>query len=216
MFTEEEEWIHSFFKANYKNAYMFAELENMGSDGEVEVCIMGDDHIEIYGKINNADFFENAVKYRESLSEFYSAEIVDQFMDNVTICKKVKETNESYYHVDGVNGRIYVEIVEGQNGDEAGEFMECLTKYIEIDGVMYKDTGIGSSGSAGVFEYSKIVSMTNDEILFTYPLKQDFTDELIFIGIAEGRLVNEDGVWKFGWHLLYDNYTEKYNELWYN
>ena len=183
----------------------------MGCNGDVEVCIDGDEQIVIYGRINSDGPFENAEKYRESLSEYYSADIVDRFMDNVTICKKVKETDESYYHADGVNGRIYVEIAH----DESGEPVKRLTKYLEIDGVMYRDTGMGSRGSAGVFAYSKISAMSDDEIIFTYPIRQDLTDELILTGIAEGRLVQEDGTWKFGWYLGEDNVTDKYNDIWY-
>lgn len=112
---------------------------------------------------------------------------------------------------DGVNGRIYVEIVR----DESGEPVKRLTKYLEIDGIMYKDTGMGSRGSAGVFAYSQISAMSDNEIIFTYPIRQDLTDELILTGIAEGRLVQEDGTWKFGWYLGEDNVTDKYNDIWY-
>ena len=137
-----------------------------------------------------------------------AAHVVDQLPLYI---KKVKETDESYYHADGVNGRIYVEIAH----DESGEPVKRLTKYLEIDGVMYRDTGMGSRGSAGVFAYSKISAMSDDEIIFTYPIRQDLTDELILTGIAEGRLVQEDGTWKFGWFMGEDNVTDKYNDLWY-
>ena len=73
--------------------------------------------------------------------------------------------------------------------------MKRLTKSLEIAGIMYKDTGMGSRGSAGVFAYSKIAAMSDDEIIFTYPIRQDLMDELILTGIAEGRLVQEDGTW---------------------
>lgn len=106
-FTEDEEWLHSFIEQNFETANKYVQLEYMGCNGDVEVCIDGDEQIVIYGRINSDGPFENAEKYRESLSEYYSADIVDRFMDNVTICKKVKETDESYYHADGVNGRIY-------------------------------------------------------------------------------------------------------------
>lgn len=210
-FTEDEEWLHSFIEQNFEAANKYVQLEYMGCNGDVEVCIDGDEQIVIYGRINSDGPFENAEKYRESLSEYYSADIVDRFMDNVTICKKVKETDESYYHADGVNGRIYVEIAH----DESGEPVKRLTKYLEIDGVMYRDTGMGSRGSAGVFAYSKISAMSDDEIIFTYPIRQDLTDELILTGIAKGRLVQEDGTWKFGWYLGEDNVTDKYNDIWY-
>lgn len=215
-FTEDEKWLHSFIKQNFEAANKYVQLEYMGCDGDIELCIEGVDQIGIYGRINSSGPFENAEKYRESLSEYYSADIVDRFMDNVTICKKVKETDESYYHADGINGRIYVEVVDGKKQDETGEPVNRLTKYIEVDGVMYKDTGMGSCGSAGVFEYSKIANMNDDEIIFTYPVKQDYTDEIILLGIAEGRLVQENGKWKFGWYLGEDNITEQYNSIWYD
>lgn len=215
-FTEDEKWLHSFIEQNFEAANKYVQLEYMGCDGDIELCIEGDDQIGIYGRINSDGPFENAKKYRESLSEYYSADIVDRFMDNVTICKKVKETDESYYHADGISGRIYVEVVDGKKQDETGGTVKRLTKYIEVDGVMYKNTGMGSRGSAGVFEYSKIVIMKDDEIIFTYPLKQDYTDEIILIGIAEGRLVQEDGKWKFGWYLGEDNITNQYNNIWYD
>lgn len=214
-FTENEEWLHGFIELNFEDAYRFAWLENMGSDGDAEVCIAGDDHIEIYGRVNDTGSFANAEKYRESLSEYYSADIVDIFMDNVTIVKKVDETHERYYNIEGIDGRIYVEIVDEQKHDESTEPVTRLTKYIEIDGVMYKDTGESTHGTQGVFEYSKIVRMTDDEIIFTYPLRQDYTDELVLISIAEGRLVKENEKWKFGWHLSYDNFTDAYNDIWY-
>lgn len=210
-FTEDEKWLHSFIENNFEAANKYVQLEYIGCDGDIEVCIEGDDQIGIYGRIDNKGPFENAEKYRESLSEYYSADIVDRFMDNVTICKKVKETDESYYHADSINGRIYVEVVGGQKQDETGEPVKRLTRYIEVDGVMYKDTGMGSRGSAGVFEYSKIVTMNDDEIIFTYPVKQDYTDEIILTGIAEGRLIQENGKWKFGWYLGEDNITDQYN-----
>ncbi len=65
-------------------------------------------------------------------------------------------------------------------------------------------------GSKGV-----IAAISNDEIIFTYPIRQDLTDELILTGIAEGRLVQENGTWKFGWYLGEDNVTDKYNDIWY-
>lgn len=215
-FTENEEWLHAFIELNFEDAYRFAWLENAGINGDVEVCVAGDDHIEIYGRMNDTGSFANAEKYRESLSEYYSADIVDIFMDNVTIVKKAEETDERYYNVEGIDGRIYVEIADEQKHNESTEPVTRLTKYIEIDGVMYKDTGESTRGTQGVFEYSKIVSMTDDEIIFTYPIKQDHTDEFILIGIAEGRLVKENEKWKFGWHLSDDNFTDAYDDIWYD
>lgn len=215
LFTENEEWLHGFIELNFEDAYRFARLENMGCDGEVEVCVAGDDYIEIYGRINDIGSFANAEKYRESLSEYYSADIVDIFMDNVTIVKKVEETDEHYYNTEGIGERIYVEIVDEQKHNESAEPVAHLTKYIEIDGVMYKETSESTHGTQGIFEYSKIVSMTDDEIIFTYPIQQDYTDEFILIGIAEGRLVKENEKWKFGWHLSDDNFTDAYDDIWY-
>lgn len=211
-FSEDEKWLHSFIELNFDGAFRFVDLENIGADVEVEVCFVGDDRVGFYGRIND---FANAEEYCASLSEYYSTDIVKVFMDRVTIAKKVKETDERYLKNEQISGRIYIETVDGQKYDENGDPVTQFTKYIEIDGVMYKDEGMASRGTDGVFEYAKIVSMTDDEIIFTYPVKQDNTDEFILIGVAEGRLVKENGKWKFGWHLSYDNYTDEYNDIWY-
>ena len=50
-------------------------------------------------------------------------------------------------------------------------------------------------------------------MLFSYPLKQAYTDEIILIGVAEGRLVQENGKWKFGWYIGEDNVTDEYNNV---
>lgn len=214
-FTEDDEWLHDFFDLNFENAYNFVSLECFScTQPDVEVCIVGNETIGLYGKLDSDGAFANAEKYRESLSEYYSQDAVDIFMDNVTITKKVDESDEHYYNIDGVDKRIYVEIADHQKYDENGEPVMRLTKYIEIDGVMYKGEGILSLGTNGVFEYSKIISMTENEIIFIYPVRQEYTSEFILTGIAEGRLVKENGKWKFGWYLRDDNITDEYNTLW--
>ena len=216
-FTEDEEWLHDFFDLNFESAYNFVSLECFScTQPDVEVCIVENETIGLYGKLDSDGAFANAEKYRESLSDYYSQDAVDIFMDNVTVTKKVDESDELYYDIEGVDKRIYVEIADHQKCDENGEPVMRLTKYIEIDGVMYKGVGILSLGTNGVFEYSKIISMTENEMIFTYPVRQEYTSEFILTGIAEGRLVKENGKWKFGWYLRDDNITDEYNDIWLN
>ena len=69
-FTEDEKWLHSFIEQNFEAANKYVQLEYMGCDGDIELCIEGVDQIGIYGRINSEGAFENAEKYRESLSEY--------------------------------------------------------------------------------------------------------------------------------------------------
>lgn len=212
-FTKDEEWLHCFIQQNFENADFFVQAESDGAIPDIELCVAGSENVKLYGIAGDGPF-SNVENYRRSLSEYYSEDIIERFMESVTIARKVKETDEHYYNIEGINGRIYVEMI-GQEYDENGEPLLFPGKYVEIDGVMYKDEGMGSHGTWGVYEYSRIVSMTDDEIIFTYPVRESFVIEMNLVSIAEGRLVKEDGIWKFGWYLGSDDLTEKYNDIWY-
>ncbi len=180
--------------------------ENNGQGAEIEISIEGDYEIVPYGKLPDNSLFTNAEEYRTLLSEYFSAEVVERFMSNVTTAAEVRRTDEKSYNIDAHQGRIYVQPTDGD---------EWLRKYVDIDGVMYQADGTHTSGTSGVFAYSKIISKTEDEIVFAYPIKQDYISELVLTGTAVGKLVKENGTWKFGWFIGEDNVTEKYDDIWF-
>ena len=91
------------------------------------------------------------------------------------------------------DGTYSVTITEGGNFDEEGYLNGSYFKLIEIDGRLYCDESVSNNKLYGYWDSAKIVSQSDDEIIFDY-----IRDDLATLHHITGRLVNENG-WKYSW-----------------
>lgn len=125
--------------------------------------------------------------FRKRLCETFTVEAVGEYMKLIAVAEKAEDVQ---YDCD-----LAVNIVEGGIFDEDGYLTE-LPRIFELDEMLYETRSFDSSEQtfSGYWSTAKVVSKTDDEIIFTYI--RDINGELVQ---ETGRMLNEDDWWKFSW-----------------
>ena len=144
--------------------------------------------------------FKTAEELEESLKQYYSAEIVSQFMGYVCIGEIEGYAEDDY-------------LIEFENGsfDDNG-FLFSIPRFIEINGRLYRDEGAKGGWFTPNWSMAKVISKTDEELIFSY-LGYGM-DDIKEIRAGLGRLKYEDG-WKYDWrNILIPYEMVDFEEVW--
>ena len=129
--------------------------------------------------------FKTRAELEVCLKQYFSSEIVSQYMDSVAV-GEIVEKEEDY---------CLIKITEGGYFDQKG-FLFGIPKFIEINGRLYRDDGTKGGWFTPNWSMAKVISKTDEEIIFSY-LGYGMDDRKE-IRAGLGRLKYEDG-WKYDW-----------------
>lgn len=187
-FTEDDLWLQSYLKENYPMASFllrtlrdtFSEPEyksNPDAEHKSQYILQYEGNETPYLIVPNT-YFNNYEEYQALRDKYYSSDI-----------SKVR--------------RVYADIVDTENGriilrDYSESYYPQL---IEINGRLYHVPCCMGSGFPPCFDMAKVITRTDDEIVFSYLC---YIDNFGNAQAGKGVLKKENGVWKFGW----DNISE--------
>ena len=221
-FTEEDKELQRFLEKTAYEALKYQGLYDGGYFGDIGWQVEGDqDHEGVisaifpqmeqaldkqismeYVLLSDELSFKTRDELEEELSLYYSSEIVSQFMGYVGIGEITERTE---------NGCL----IEIKNAylDENG-FLYSIPRFIEINGRLYRDTGAKGGWFTPNWSMAKVISKTDEELIFSY-LGYGM-DDIKEIRAGLGRLKYEDG-WKYDWWDICSPYEMvDFEEVWVN
>ena len=204
-FTEEDKELQKFLSETVNEAEKFQQLYDSGYFGDIGWQTKGDqEHEDIitarfqqreqaldkqiscqYMLLSDELPFKTRAELEVCLKQYFSSEIVSQYMDSVAV-GEIVEKDEDY---------CLIKITEGGYFDQKG-FLFGIPRFIEINGRLYRDDGTKGGWFTPNWSMAKVISKTDDEIIFSY-LGYGM-DDIKEIRAGLGRLKYEDG-WKYDW-----------------
>ena len=204
-FTQEDKELQKFLAETVGEALKYQGLFNYGSFGDIGHAAEGDkEHERIitarfpqmeeeldkqisyhYTLLSDELPFKTREELEAGLKQYFSAEVVSQFMDFVVV-GEITERTEEY---------CQIEITEGGYFDDNG-FLLGLQNFIELDGRLYRVDAYKGGGFTPNWSMAKVLSRTDDQLIFSY-LGYGM-DDIKEIRAGLGWLKYEDG-WKYDW-----------------
>ena len=220
-FTEEDKELQKFLSETANEAAMYQSLYDGGYFGGIGFQIEGDQEHEgiisarfpqseeALDKQISCSFmllsdelpFKTRAELEACLKQYYSAEIVSGFMASVGVGKITQYTEDD----------CLIEITENGYFDDNG-FLIRAPQFIEINGRLYRDEGAKGGWFTPNWSMAKVISKTDEEIIFSY-LGYGM-DDIKEIRAGLGRLKYEDG-WKYDWSDIITPYEMvDFEEVW--
>ena len=205
-FTEEDRELQKFLAETADEALKYQGLINSGGYfGDIGYSIDGEgEHMGIitarfpqmkeeldkqitysYALLSGEMPFKTSKELETNLKQYYSAEIVSQFMAYVDIGEVTGNTEE--YSL--------IELTEGGHFDEDG-FLLANPYFIELNGRLYSLGAAKGGWFTPNWSMAKVISKTDEELIFSF-LGYGM-DDIKQIRAGLGRLKYEDG-WKYDW-----------------